>query len=604
MRRFPLVMLLVALALAVPMIFLVQRALQSVVLERQMRHQALAERVFDEMERGLSRLLEGEEERPVERYVAAGKVPAFPFIVGHFEVDPDGRVTAAARLDAEERAARRRLYAPEGREAAEVARVVEAYWRAGRTAANARPDTIAQVPGTTVAVDKDAAAKTAADEGESRDRREAKSDASAFDALRSLNKGVQERVLARQKQAAEYDRPAAASAPQPAREGLAAGMAEAPPELLDSARGASDFAPMNGRVIDADHLLLWRTVVRETRAYRQGVLLEVEPLAAWLREQGLGDELAQYAQVSFATPFAAPDEEGGAGAFTYRHRFGDPFADLTAQLALRPLPGVGGVGYVYALAAVMLATGALGLAALYRMVSVVVSFAERRSNFVAAVSHELKTPLTAIRMYGEMLRDGMVTSEAKRDEYHRHITTEAERLSRLINNVLELSLLEKGTRQMAVGSGAVGPVVREAAEVLRAHVEGQGFELRVDVAADLPPVRFEPDALMQVLCNLIDNAVKYGRDASTKSIALRAWREGGTVCVAVRDRGPGVAPRHLGRIFEPFYRGESELTRRNKGTGIGLALVRGLAEQMGARVSGHNVADGGFEVVVAFHAAS
>jgi signal transduction histidine kinase len=235
---------------------------------------------------------------------------------------------------------------------------------------------------------------------------------------------------------------------------------------------------------------------------------------------------------------------------------------------------------------------------------VVVSFAERRSNFVAAVSHELKTPLTAIRMYGEMLRDGMVPSDAKRSEYYRHITVESERLSRLINNVLEFSRLEKGTREVALAVGAVAPVVRDVAELLRSHVEEQGFELRLEVDADLPPVRFERDALMQVLWNLVDNAIKYAREASPKQIVLRAWHDSGGVHISVRDYGPGVPARHLGKIFEPFYRGESELTRRSKGTGLGLALVRGLVERMGARVSGHNIADGGFEVEIVFRSAA
>ena len=107
------------------------------------------------------------------------------------------------------------------------------------------------------------------------------------------------------------------------------------------------------------------------------------------------------------------------------------------------------------------------------------SYAERRSNFVAAVSHELKTPLTAIRMYGEMLRDGMVPSEAKRDEYYRHITVESERLSRLINNVLEFSRLEKGTRRDGAGDRRRSRRwCGEVAELLRPHVEGQGFALQ------------------------------------------------------------------------------------------------------------------------------
>jgi len=365
-----------------------------------------------------------------------------------------------------------------------------------------------------------------------------------------------------------------------------------------------ESVPMVGHVIDGRQLMLYRTVVRDTRGYRQGVLIDVARLGDWLRAQGLGsDGVAAFATVSFATPFDHPRAADDGGAFVYQHRFAEPFDDLTARLALRPLPGVDSVTYVYALGALLLATAALGLAALYRMVTVVVSYAERRSNFVAAVSHELKTPLTAIRMYGEMLRDGMVRSDAKRDEYYRHITVESERLSRLINNVLEFARLEKGTREVALMSGSLAPVVEEVAALVRPHAEEQGFELCVEMDGLLPPVPFERDALMQVLWNLVDNALKYARDASPKRIAVRCWRDVDDVHVAVRDHGPGVPPRHLGKVFEPFYRGENELTRRSKGTGLGLALVRGLVERMGARVHGRNPPDGGFEVDIVFRAA-
>jgi len=267
---------------------------------------------------------------------------------------------------------------------------------------------------------------------------------------------------------------------------------------------------------------------------------------------------------------------------------------------LRPLPGVGGADYVYALCVLVAVTGGLGLFALYRSVSVTVRYAERRSNFVAAVSHELKTPLTALRMYGEMLRDGMVMGEEKRAEYYRHITVEAERLSRLINNVLEFSRLEKGRRQMSLVTGPIGPAVTEAAELLRPHAERQGFALDVDIDPALPAVRFERDALIQVLFNLVDNAVKYARDADPKRIHLGCRRAGGAVHLSVRDHGPGIPPQHLRKVFEPFYRGESELTRRSKGTGLGLALVDSLGRQMGARVAARNLGGCGFEVEISF----
>ena len=248
-------------------------------------------------------------------------------------------------------------------------------------------------------------------------------------------------------------------------------------------------------------------------------------------------------------------------------------------------------------------TAAAGLFALYRMVAVRLAFAQRRSNFAAAVSHELKTPLTAIRMYVEMLRDGLVPNEDKRREYYATLGSEAERLSRLIDNVLEFSRLERGTRSLELHAAPLGPAVLELAELLRPHAERQGFRFEIDAPVGLPPVRFERDALAQILFNLVENALKYARGAADRTLELRCRAEGGGVALSVRDRGPGVPERRLGRVFEPFYRGEDELTRETQGSGIGLALVRGLAERMGASVSARNAEGGGFEVTLRFAAA-
>jgi signal transduction histidine kinase len=291
----------------------------------------------------------------------------------------------------------------------------------------------------------------------------------------------------------------------------------------------------------------------------------------------------------------------GSGAYQYRHRFAEPYDALAVELRLPPLGDVAGAGTVYALSFLLVAVGAVGLFALYRMVAVAVGFSERRSNFVAAVTHELKTPLTAIRMYGEMLRDGIVPTEEKRAEYYRTITTESERLSRLIDNVLEFSRLEKGTREMNLVVGDLAPVVEEAVEWLRPHAEKEGFGLVVEAAPGLPPVRFDRDALVQVVFNLVDNALKYARDATDKRIRVECCVQDGEVALLVRDSGPGVPARHLSRLFEPFYRGEDELTRRTQGTGIGLALVKGLSERMGGVISGRNADAGGFEVRIGFH---
>jgi signal transduction histidine kinase len=364
---------------------------------------------------------------------------------------------------------------------------------------------------------------------------------------------------------------------------------------------SEEATPMSGRLMDPRQLLLVRTAVRAAQAYRQGAVIDLDGLGRWLHDSSLGSNgLREQASVSFSTD-GFPDVTGAGDTYVYQHRFAEPFDDLTARLALASLPGSGNLTYIYALSALLLAAASFGLLAIYRMVAVVVAFAERRSNFVAAVSHELKTPLTAIRMYAEMLRDGIVPSETKRGEYYRHITAESERLSRLIDNVLEFSRLEKGNRTINLVSASVVPVVREAAELLRSHVEGAGFRLLVECDEHVPPVRFERDALVQVLCNLGDNAVKYAVDSTPRDIELRCQHDNGAVVLTVRDHGPGVPQRHLGKIFEPFYRGENELTRRTKGTGLGLALVRSLCERMGAEVNGRNVATGGFEVEIRLH---
>jgi signal transduction histidine kinase len=132
--------------------------------------------------------------------------------------------------------------------------------------------------------------------------------------------------------------------------------------------------------------------------------------------------------------------------------------------------------------------------------------------------------------------------------------------------------------------------------MLGAGTERAGVALELALAPDLPPVRFERDALAQILFNLVDNARKYGR--GPVSLALRAER--GRVVLAVADRGPGVAAGDLGRVFEPFQRGGDELTREAQGSGIGLALVRELAVRMGAAVAARNLPVGGFEVSLAF----
>ncbi len=362
-----------------------------------------------------------------------------------------------------------------------------------------------------------------------------------------------------------------------------------------------EISPLQGHRADEETLLLYRTVRIGETEYVQGLALLLPALARWLEKQVLqGADVQPFLELAWNV---GPSNEPGDSDFVFAHTFADPFRSLAATAYLRALPEGrrSGRTWILQLTLMLLVVAGLGLAALWRMVSVVVHFAERRSNFVAAVSHELKTPLTAIRMYSEMLRDGYVLNEEKRAEYYETMAAESERLSRLIQNVLELSKLEHSgtTTGGEPVVGAVRPVLEEAIRVLDRHARGKGFTIELDAPDDLPTVRFERDGLLQVLINLVDNAIKFSKETETKVVVVQARASETGITLKIRDHGPGVPQRQLNRIFQPFFRGERELTRRTKGTGIGLALVKGIVERMGGKVSARNHPGGGFEVAVA-----
>jgi signal transduction histidine kinase len=241
---------------------------------------------------------------------------------------------------------------------------------------------------------------------------------------------------------------------------------------------------------------------------------------------------------------------------------------------------------------IMLFSGALGILLVvivagsvttYRLARRESEIARLKADFVANVSHDLKTPLSVIRMFGETLEMGRVTDPAVREEYYRVITRESERLSRLIDNVLDFSRIESGRRTYERVPSPVEPLVRESLEPFAYPLAKGGFTVDVDVAADLPDVAIDPAAVGQALGNLVDNAIKYSGERRT--LRVRAQRIGDDLALSVEDEGIGIPPAEHTRIFEKFYRvGRSE-TQGRRGSGVGLALVRHVAEAHGGRVT-------------------
>lgn len=226
--------------------------------------------------------------------------------------------------------------------------------------------------------------------------------------------------------------------------------------------------------------------------------------------------------------------------------------------------------YVAALSLV-LALAAFSAYLLWRDVRRELGAAELRSEFVASVSHELKTPLTAIRMFAETLRMGRPASPALRDEYLDTIVNESERLTRLLNNVLDFSRIESGRKTYQFAPHDLEPIVRTAVRAMQYPLSRQGFALQVSIDEGIPPVRSDPDALEQAILNMLANALKYSGDART--IELTLAREETHAVVSVRDRGIGIEPADQRRIFDKFYRVARPENRLIPGTGLGLTLV-------------------------------
>lgn len=237
--------------------------------------------------------------------------------------------------------------------------------------------------------------------------------------------------------------------------------------------------------------------------------------------------------------------------------------------------------YLYAL---ILIAGILvsGLILTLRTVGRELELARMKSDFVSTVSHEFKSPLTAIRQLAEMLRAGRVPSEERRTQYYDVLLEQSERLSLLVDNVLDFARTEGGRRRLNREPTDPTALVREAVEDARQRVAHEDFSIRIELDESLPEATLDRDAFQQALANLIDNAVKYS--GASREVVVRGYRMNGEIVVAVQDFGVGMKPDEVAHVFERFYRGGHELTRNVKGTGLGLALVKQIVEGHGGVV--------------------
>ncbi len=225
---------------------------------------------------------------------------------------------------------------------------------------------------------------------------------------------------------------------------------------------------------------------------------------------------------------------------------------------------------------------AFGVWLMYRNVSREMAVARLKSDFVANVSHELRTPLALIRLYAETLEMGRLTNPEKPQEYYRIIREESERLSALINNILDFSRIEAGRKEYDFHETNLADLVRSTLDAYRYQIEQNGFSFQARIADDLPPVRVDREAIARSLLNLVNNAVKYSSD--DKFLGVNLYRANGSIKLEVVDHGIGIPSGEQGKIFEKFYRVGDPLVHNTKGSGLGLSLVRHIVQAHGGEV--------------------
>jgi signal transduction histidine kinase len=380
----------------------------------------------------------------------------------------------------------------------------------------------------------------------------------------------------------------------------------------------SDIDPFTLGLLDGGQFVLFRNAWRDGQRYIQGLLIEQHPFLTDLAAATFtASALAQTSDLVIADQgrvLALYNATGGRGyvsspgaelqgTLLYQTRLSAPLNDLELIFSVRELPPGPGAGLVSSLAAILAIVLCGGFYLMYRLGARQIELARQQQDFVSAVSHELKTPLTSIRMYGEMLRAGWGSEEQKRG-YYDYIHDESERLSRLINNVLQLARMNRNETPLVLKPVTGAELVDSIRSKVSAQIERAGFalELRSEPGAERTIVQADLDAVLQIVINLVDNAIKFSAKAAEKRIEIlcRPLHDA-TLLLSVRDYGPGVPRDQTRRIFELFYRSENELTRETVGTGIGLALVHQLARAMRARVDVLN-RDPGAEFRVIFPA--
>jgi len=644
MKKLKLLIIVFSIALCVPLAFFVLRTYRGLQQEEAATLRYFAETFFNEMEQSLAALVLREEGRAIDEYNyhlspsgfskgASGKSrsplsdpPPEPFIMGYFQNNPDGSFqTPVVESNKSIQSGRRDL----------VNQLEDANFIFNRKRVTTTDDIKPAAPKVVGEVQKKRAdgfadkyldmsrvQKPRAFLGQKEKRVEKITPGQAMNIAKQEIPESQKRILPEEEKVDSKTnsadaRDTLAASPVASREqiSLPADKEDAEPSKLSEAGFEVDesesfqieVAPLQSVFINDDQIFIFRRIMINNQIYRQGFILKAtafldhlaanyfapQPMAAYTGLQlQIMDQGHETRMLKAGVASRSPE-------FVLNRTFPSPFSFLNVTLTCDQIPRSAGRRTLTIMIAVLAVIVMIGLFAIYQSARTIVDLSERRSQFVSSVTHELKTPLTNIRMYIEMLEQGIARDPEREQEYFHIVDSEGARLSRLINNVLELSKLEKQQRHIDLQPGTFDDVMEEVQSVMQEKLRQEDFVLRFEPHS-MVPFQYDREVMIQVLINLIENSMKFGKTADKREITISTHIDDDEDRVQIRisDTGPGIPRNALKKVFNDFYRVDNSLTRTTRGTGIGLALVKKFVALMGGTVRAENNAGPGCTITI------
>ncbi|MFK5914846.1 MAG: ATP-binding protein [Woeseiaceae bacterium] len=382
----------------------------------------------------------------------------------------------------------------------------------------------------------------------------------------------------------------------------------------------SEISNFEFSLLESGHFVLYRTVWRNGLRFIQGILINPELFINKVTADSFYKiNVSKSTELTFAyqgnilstleakaTPYTSrlkiSSKQDLQGTLLLQKNLSSTLEKIELIFSVNNLPSGPGGQIIIWLSIILLLILCGGFFILYLLALKQLSLASQQQNFISAVSHELKTPLTSIHMYGEILREGWATEEKKK-QYYDFIFDESERLTRLINNVLQLAKINKNEFPVALKEVTIPDIIDNINSKTNSQIERAGFKLKLTCNTSISShcILVDTDYFIQIMINLVDNAIKFSSKANKKQIDIHCdIAANNKVQFSIRDYGPGINKKHINKIFNLFYRPENELTRETVGTGIGLSLVKQLVTSMYGEIEIHNK-EPGVEFIITFN---